>query len=123
MKLENNKLLARFNHNVTKRFLDSHRWYYSKMFSDNDEPFYTYRFPVYTYGIHTTLECEFLLNYKENVIDINVFELGSRTLYAPFYYQEYGKYDSIMQIIINNIEKEMKKLGIEYVDDNSREGM
>lgn len=118
--MELKRLKAKFSNDITKRWLENNKWYYSKMLSTEEETIYTYRFAVYTYGIHTTLECEFMVSYQTKLIDINIFEAGSRTLYAPFYYQEYGNYDSIMSIIIKNIEKEMRRMNIEYVNDNSR---
>lgn len=117
-KLIKNPLPSKLLKDPTKKFLED--WNFSKKFSDSESTCYTYSFPVYTYGIHTTLECEFLLCVETKNVEINVLESGTRALYAPFYYQDYGSYDCIMHIIINNIEKEMKRLGIEYVNDNCR---
>lgn len=102
--------------NITKKWLLSHDFYYNRILSDESQKIeaYSYRFPVYKYNIYTTLECEFTVILGEPNIRIDVFDYGTRDRYAPFYYCEYGNYDKILNIIMNNIKKKAKQLGFTY---------
>lgn len=80
-------------------------------FSDYDENAYVYKFPVYRSGYFITLECELILFDKTGDIEINVYEYGTRSKYAAFYCQKYGK-NNILNVTYKNIEKEFQKLGI-----------
>lgn len=104
----------------TKKWLERYDWRYSKAMSDEETTIYTHRFPVYKYGITMLLDCEFILDVATNEVSINVYDSTSRGLYAPWYYTEYGNYNDILKIIDGNIEKEMKRLDIVYVDGYSR---
>lgn len=103
---------------ITKKWLQSHDFYYNKVFSDEIERIdaYSYRFPVYKYGTYTTLECEFTVVFGESNIRVDVFDYGTRDRYAPFYYYEHGNYDKILNIVVNNIDKKVKQLGFTYED-------
>lgn len=102
---------------ITKSWLQSHNFYYSKIFSDDETDAYSYRFPVYKYMSRYTLECEFTIILNENVLMINVYDYGTRDKYAPFYYYEYGNYDTIMKEIYKNIEKQLKQFNITLESD------
>lgn len=103
----NIKNLVSLNEFISKGFK------YDKRMSDDESTCYYYRFPVYRYNSSNVIEAEFLLDIDYMTIVINVYESSSRGLYAPYYYYEYGNYDGIMEIINNNINKEIKKLRLD----------
>lgn len=98
---------------ITKEWLDANRFRYSKMHSDTYSDAYTYRFPVYKYGIFTILECEIVIYLDNGEVRINVYDNNSSNKYAPFYYEEYGNYDKLLVIIHEKIEKMLNKFEIE----------
>lgn len=98
--------------NVDKNWLIKNNFKYSSILSDENEDIYTYRFPVYKNGGFTILECEIAVCLNTGDTNIDVFEYGTRDRYAPFYYVEYGNYDSMLKSINDCINPELKKLGI-----------
>ena len=58
------------------------------------------------------LECELMAKLDEGDVLINVYEYSTTNKYAPFYYQEYGNYDKMLECIWTKINKVIKKLGI-----------
>ena len=104
--------------NITKKWLLAHDFVYNRILSDESEKLeaYSYRLPVYRYNMYTTLECEFTIILGESNIRVDVFDYGTRDRYAPFYYCEYGNYDKILNIIMNNIKKKAKQLGCTYME-------
>ena len=96
---------------------------YNYVFSDNEVKVYTYRFPVYRYNATMVLEGEFRVYTDDGTVIIDVFDCGTRSRYAPFYYYEYGDYTPILTKIWNQINKEMTKLQIkEKEDDETNQG-
>jgi len=85
---------------------------YNRIFSDEDNEAYTYRFSVYRYGDINTLDCELILILQTGEVSINVYDKNTRDKYAPFYNVEYGNYDKILDVINGRIEKELNKLDI-----------
>ncbi|MCM1254083.1 MAG: hypothetical protein NC321_14790 [Clostridium sp.] len=107
---EKNKIQTKYiKQNMTKDWLLSNGFYYNKMFSDNTEEVYTYKFPVYKYNKLTVLECELRVILGEDVVNINVYDYNTHDKYAPFYYCEYGNYDKMLEVINHRIEKELNK--------------
>lgn len=82
------------------------------MLSDDKTEVYTYRFPVYKYNKFTVLECEFKVVFREDIINVNVYDYNTNDKYAPFYYCEYDNYDKMLKEINGKIESILKKLKI-----------
>lgn len=82
--------------------------------SDNDNNYYTYKFSAYRNDEMTTLWGVITVCLEENYINTDVYNTDG-TLYRPFYFVEYGNYDSLLQKINNNILNTYKKLGIVQV--------
>lgn len=106
---------ARFKNEINKKWLENNHWYYSKLLSSDDDPVYTYRFTVFKYGTISTLDAEFTYHLNDNDVTVNVFDGGTRYIYAPFYCLEYGNYDSVMETINNCINKEIKRFNMELI--------
>ena len=104
---------------VTKQWLLSHNFRYNRSLSDNESEVYTYRFPVYKYDKFTTLECELYIILGEDRVRINVYDYGTYNKYAPFYYCQYGNYDTMLKTVWKNIDKKRKLLGI--IKNNDKE--
>lgn len=98
-------------HKATKQWLLSHNFHYNSRLS-NEESVYTYRFPVYKHEKITTLECELSIFLDDNKIRINIYDYCTYDKYAPFYYCEYGNFDKILEIIWNNINRQLINYGI-----------
>lgn len=99
--------------NMTKKWLLSNGFCHNSLLSDGETQVYTCRFPVYQYKDFAILECELRAIAGENVIRVEVFDCGTNSRYAPFYYYEYGNYDKILKIIWKNINQMLRKLGVE----------
>lgn len=112
--LHYNNLKKEVNHAWLSKFF--HKDY---LLSDEENDYYVHRFGVYKCGSCITLECEIMVTMPEKKISVHVYDGGTRNRYAPFYYTEYGNYQTIMSIICGRIEKELKKMGIK-IRDNSR---
>ena len=87
---------------------------YSTLLSTEEEKIYIYRFPVYKYKNKTVLECELTVGFDTNNIIINVYN-SHHEIYTPFYNVEYGNFESILDIVNKNINKEFKKLGVTMI--------
>ena len=98
--------------NISKEWLIVNGFHYNKTLSNEDGEVYTYRFPVYKYEGFIVLECELMAKLDEGDVLINVYEYSTTNKYAPFYYQEYGNYDKMLECIWTKINKVIKKLGI-----------
>lgn len=98
--------------NLTKEWLLSNGFSYNKLFSNGDTEVYTYRFPVHEYEGLTVLEGEFKVVSGEDEISVNVYDYNTNDKYAPFYYCEYGNYNSILRKIYGKIGRKLKKLKI-----------
>lgn len=86
---------------------------YSREFSNSDETYYVYSFPVYRWENFIVLRCEIRICIQTKEIWIDVYDSGIvRTRYAPFYYIEYGDYDPILEVINNKINEQLEKLEI-----------
>lgn len=104
---------------VNNKWLEDNYFSFSRTFSDEQDPVFVKRFPVYKWGEITTLEAEIRLHIATFEATIDVYD-GSgwtRGLYAPFYYQADCGHTCFVQEIITNIEKHCKKLGFEKIED------
>ena len=99
--------------NMTKQWILSNGFHYNRIFSDEESEVYTYRFPVLKYEGFTVLECELRVIPGESNVVIDVYDYNTINRYAPFYYQEYGNYDKMLEEIWKKISKVLEKLGIE----------
>lgn len=98
---------------MTKQWLLSNEFHYNRIFSNEENKVYTYRFPVLKYEGFTVLECELRVILGESNVIIDVYDYNTINRYAPFYYQEYGNYDRMLQEIWMKINKAIGKLGLE----------
>lgn len=98
---------------MTKDWLISNGFRYSRVLSTDDTTVYTYRFPVYKYRSMTVLECEISVILGEDNVKLNVYDYNTNDKYAAFYYCEYGNYNKMLKIVWNKITDVLQKLGIE----------
>lgn len=98
----------------SKQFLQKHKFRYSSYLSEYSDEVYTYKFPLISYNKTTTIECEISVSTMTGVVNINVYNAGTRELYASYYDREFGKCEILKSIDIK-IEKKLKELGIEKV--------
>ena len=101
--------------NVTEKWLLDNHFRYNRIYSDGDSIAYTYRFPVYKYGCCVTLDGEIVI-FLDGEVKLNVYDVNTRNKYAPFYYNEYGDFSAILNVINNNFEKQLKKFDIKIMD-------
>ncbi len=97
-----------------KGWLERNCFFYSRVFSDPDDPVYIHRFPAYRWGLITTLEAEMRLYTKDGTVTVDVYD-GSysytRGFYAPFYYDADECHKDFVEEVIKTINKECKRLG------------
>lgn len=94
---------------VTKSWLDINNFRYGTI---DGEDVYRYIFPVYKYGTAPILDCELTLFMSDGEVKVNVYDHGTKSRYAPFYYVEYGNYEKVINKINRTINKKLKELGI-----------
>ena len=99
---------------TTKEDLYNKGFRYNSLMSDMEMDCYSIRFPVLKHNKQTTLECELSVELPTGNVIINVFNYRTRDQYSPYYYIEYGRYDTL-EVIQNEINKYIKKLGIKEV--------
>ncbi|MCM1236804.1 MAG: hypothetical protein NC489_42555 [Ruminococcus flavefaciens] len=95
----------------SKEYLQKHKFRYNSYLSDYGEEIYTYKFPLITYKSTTTIECEISVSTTTGVVNINVYNSGTRDLYASYYNREFGACEIIKSIDVK-IEKKLNELGI-----------
>lgn len=81
---------------------------FHRIFTYDEE--YIYNFPILKYKKITVLTGKITASIEDNRIKIDVLDRG--ILYSPFYNNEYGNREVIMDKINKNILSEFKKLGI-----------
>ena len=99
--------------NISKQWLLTNGFHYNRIFSNEDCEVYTYRFPVLKCERFTVLECELKVILGEDNVIIDVYDYNTINRYTPFYYQEYGNYNKILEKIWTKISKVLGELRIE----------
>lgn len=98
----------------SKDFLQRHKFRYNSYLSDYDDEIYTYKFPLISYNKTNTIECEISVSIMTGIVNVNVYNAGTRELYTSYYYREFGTYEIVQSIDIK-IRKKLEELGIEKV--------
>ena len=87
---------------------------YDRATSDNDITNYVYKFSVYEYAGKSLLDCELIVNVNTKLVSVNVYQQNG-SIYRPFYYTDFGRKDTIVDIINGNVKKGLRRLGIKQV--------
>ncbi|MCM1232292.1 MAG: hypothetical protein NC489_19390 [Ruminococcus flavefaciens] len=95
----------------SREYLQKHKFRYSSYMSNYDDEIYTYKFPLITYKATTTIECEIAVSTTTGIANINVYNSGTKDLYAPYYNREFGTYE-IIKSIDKKIDNKLIELGI-----------
>ena len=103
----------------SKKHLETLGFSRSFLFSNEDEEYYWYRFPVYRYGDYILFECEMLCCIETGEVIIDVFDYKTRNRYASWYYPGLGFAESnkAVDIINAKIKSKCKQMGIIQVDE------
>lgn len=103
-----------YKKDLTESWLIENNFSYSKIFSNDEQTIYTHKFPVHKNDCFVSLECEIQIDIANgNIVNTNVYDGGTRSLYAPFYYTEYEDYTFLLKSIHNKILSKFDKLGIQ----------
>jgi len=102
----------------SKKHLEELGFSKSFLFSNDDEEYYWYRFPVYKYTEFIIFECEVLCNVRTGEIFIDVFDYKTRNKYASWYYPGLGfsASNKVIDIINKKNDKKCKEFGIKSKD-------
>lgn len=106
--------------NTDQEWLANNFFYYSKAFSDEDDKVYIHKFPVYRWGLVTTLVAEMRLHTQNNLVTVDVYDVAglTRGYYAPFYYEADTVHTSFVAEITKNIHEECRRLElVEWGED------
>ena len=89
-------------------------WNFSRELSDRENQIYLHSFPIIRdkNNGRITIMGEFIYNESTKTIRTNVYDVGTGNMYAPYYDREYGDFSIIVNMCIDAINKEMKRLGI-----------
>lgn len=78
---------------------------------NTDADVWKYTFPVYKYNRKiTTVEGVISVVLPSGNVNLDVYSNGN--IYSPFYNNEYGNFETIMNIINSNILRELNKFNI-----------
>lgn len=102
---------------LTKESLRAKGFELSHIFSYDENYFYSKRYPVYRFKQNSTviLEVEISINPDTGEYRVNVFEGGTRDLYAPFYCRNEwvdNNDNQILNTVLKNVKKICNKLGL-----------
>lgn len=100
--------------NCQKDFLQNHKFRYNEYLSEYDDEVYTYKFPLISNNKTATIECEISLLLTTGVVNVNVYNAGTKELYAPYYNREFGNYE-LLRTIDMKIDNKLKELWIEKI--------
>lgn len=103
---------------ATKDELYKKGFYYNKSMSDDGLDCYSIRFWVLKYNKIPTVDCELTVELQTGNVLINVYNHGTNDIYVPYYNQEYGNYKTL-DIIENEIQNYIKRLGIKIKEKNN----
>ena len=98
----------------SKEFLQKHKFRYSSYMSEYGDEVYTYRFPLIFYNKTATIEGEIAVSLATGIANVNVYNAGTKEVYASYYDREYGNCELLRSIDIK-IENKLKELGIEKI--------
>lgn len=98
----------------SKEFLQKHKFRYSSFLSEYGDEVYTYKFPLVFFNKTATIECEIAVSLTTGIVNVNVYNTGTKELYSSYYDREFGSCELLNSIDIK-IEKKLKELGIEKV--------
>lgn len=98
--------------NYSKEFLQKHKFRYNSYLSDYGDEIYTYKFPVISYNKTATIECEISVSTITGIVNVNVYNAGTKELYASYYNHDFGRCEIIKSIDIK-INQKLRELGIE----------
>lgn len=98
--------------NASRQNLQREGFRYSQFLSDFVDEVYACRFPLLVYRKSIMVECEIAVSLLTGIANINVFDVGTRELYAPFYDREFGAYETVREMD-SEIRRQMECLNIE----------
>lgn len=81
-----------------------------KKIKNTEDSIWKHTFPVYKHKDVTTIEGTISVILPSGKVLLDVYSNGN--IYTPFYNNEYGNYEPIIDIINNNILKELNKFNI-----------
>lgn len=115
MLIKNNYVLNNVNKRELKKIGFRH---HSKYFNDEENVYYSMRFPVLKYLKSTTIEGEIIINSCDGTVKLNAYNSGTDGFYPPFYHEECTKvYKPIMEKINVNFYEMFNKIGIKKIDN------
>ncbi len=107
-----------FHPNVTKVYLKTNYYRYSRGWSDENCEAYILTLPLYKYQSMSLLELRIVL-YNDGTTRIDVLDKTTHGIYAPWYrHEDYSKYP-ILKEIDQNIIKLMTSLGFKEKENNN----
>lgn len=96
----------------SKEFLQKHKFRYSSFLSEYGDEVYTYKFPLVFFNKTATIECEIAVSLTTGITNINVYNAGTKELYASYYDREFGNCE-LLKSIDMKIDNKLKELKIE----------
>lgn len=97
--------------NYSKEYLKSCGFRYRKATCKDDIDTFIHRFPVYKYNGKSTIDCIITVNPKDGEVFITVIQQDG-SIYAPFYTNDYGNFEVILNTINKAILCEFTRLSI-----------
>lgn len=111
--LNNRHKIAKYS----KEYLKSCGFRYRRATYSDDIDTFTYKFPVYKYNNNQSIiDCILVVNPQNGEVFISVVQQDGN-IYAPFYTNDYGNYERILNIINKAILHEFTRLSISVVNE------
>ncbi len=84
-----------------------------KVNSNDEECYYSLRFPLLEYLKSITVEGEIIVNLSDGSVELNAYNYGTNSYYPPFYQNECIEvYRIIMEDICRKFYEEFDRIGI-----------
>ena len=111
----------KYSHMKRYRLLDCNKeklntigYHFAKSYCDEGETLYMFKFPVYKYSDYCTLEARLLTILETGETRLDVYDVSTHGVYAPWYIKD-AAHEPIIQKINETISKTFQKLHIKEI--------
>ena len=98
--------------------LEKLRFRYNERFSGNGESVYIHTFPVYRYLDRMIFYGRMMVIMESGDVRIDIIDASDGSMYGPWYYEENDAHLPLTTKLREEVEKEMRKVGITYARKN-----
>ena len=98
--------------NHTVKYLENHGFRYSEKMSCSEETVYEYKFPAYKWNDKITIDGRLLVIQETGDVRVDVLDHSDMSYYAPWYYDNSGVHDKLIDKIRENVNEVLKRFEV-----------